>query len=405
MAECQGTIYTVRKGDTLWEIAQKNNLTVEAILNANPQINDPAKLQIGQEICLPTATPGPPPPAQCPGQYYTVQAGDSLYKIAQRFGTTVDAILRVNPQITDPNRLQVGQIICIPVGPPGPTPPPPPAQCPGQYYTVQAGDSLYKIAQRFGTTVDAILRVNPQITDPNRLQVGQIICIPVGLPCPGQLYTIQAGDTLFSIAQKFNVTVDAIIAANPGIDPNNLRIGQVICIPTGIPECPGIIYTIQAGDTLYNLAIRYNTTVSCILRFNPGLDPNRLQIGQRICIPTGPCDIVGKRCQILMRTNSAPLADGFGIYDYDANTVSVLATGLPDPESLGGMVYRVFVRDKASQQWQAATMYITPDGVWAGIVRLPKAIELYDFVYVSAEQRDSTSPIGVIVLRGDISKA
>ncbi len=369
----------------MYKIAQRYGTTVDAIVRVNPQITDPNRLQVGQIICIPVSLP-------CPGQLYTIQAGDTIFSIAQRFNVTVDAIIAANPGI-DPNNLRIGQVICIPTGPP----------CPGQLYTIQAGDTIFSIAQRFNVTVDAIIAANPGI-DPNNLRIGQVICIPTGPPCPGQLYTIQAGDTIFSIAQRFNVTVDAIIAANPGIDPNNLRIGQVICIPTELP-CPGIIYTIQAGDTLYNLAIRYNTTVSCILRFNPGLDPNRLQIGQRICIPTGPCDIVGKKCQILMRTNSAPLADGFGIYDFDANTVSVLATGLPDPESLGGMVYRVFVRDKATLQWQAATMYITPDGVWAGIVRLPKALELYDFVYVSAEQRDSTSPIGVIVLRGDISKA
>lgn len=211
MAKCPGTIYTVQKGDTLWNIAQKQGLSVETILNANPQIADPAKIQVGQEICLPTEVI-PPPPASCPGQIYTVVAGDSLYKIAQKFGTTVDAILRVNPQITDPNKIQVGQRICIPVaGPgPGPTPPPPPAFCPGQYYTIVAGDTLYKLAQRFGTTVDAIVRANPQITDPNKLQIGQVICIPTGPtpPCPGQLYTVQAGDTIFRIAQRFNVTVD-----------------------------------------------------------------------------------------------------------------------------------------------------------------------------------------------------
>ncbi|MDD4694356.1 MAG: LysM peptidoglycan-binding domain-containing protein, partial [Firmicutes bacterium] len=361
----------------------------------------PNNLRIGQVICIPGTGPIP-----CPGgTLYTIQAGDTLYSLAQRYNTTVDAIIRANPGI-DPNNLRIGQVICIPGT--GPIP------CPGgTLYTIQAGDTLYSLAQRYNTTVDAIIRANPGI-DPNNLRIGQVICIPgTGPgPCPGgTLYTIQAGDTLYSLAQRYNTTVDAIIRANPGIDPNNLRIGQVICIPRATleaesdPDCPGIIYTIRPGDTIYQLAIRYNTTVDRILRFNPGIDPNNLKVGQRICIPTGKDDIVGKRCQVLMRTSSAPRAEGFGIYDFDCNNVSALATGLPDPDSCGGMVYKLFVRERNTHKWHSATMYVSPDGVWSGIVRLPRALDMYDLVYVSAESRESTTPIGVVVLRGDITKA
>lgn len=399
---CEGTLYTIRAGDTLFSLAQRYNTTVDAIIRANPGI-DPSNLRIGQVICIPSSTPGPVP---CPGgTLYTIRAGDTLFALAQRYNTTVDAILRANPGI-DPNNLRVGQIICIPGT--GPVP------CPGgTLYTIRAGDTLFSLAQRYNTTVDAILRANPGI-DPNNLRVGQVICIPgTGpVPCPGgTLYTIRAGDTLFSLAQRFNVTVDAVLRANPGIDPNNLRIGQEICIPAATleiesrMECPGTIYTIRQGDSLYQLAIRYNTTVDRIMRFNPGIDPNNLQIGQRICIPTGTHDVSGKRCQVLMRTSSAPRAEGFGIYDFDCNNVSALAIDLPDPEGCGGRVYKMFVRERNTHHWHSATMYASPDGIWVGIVRLPRTLDMYDLVQISAESRESTSPIGVVVLRGDISKA
>jgi len=168
---------------------------------------------------------------QCPqGSFsYTIRPGDTFFILAQRFNTTVDAIQRLNPNV-NPNNLQIGQIICIP----GMAP----AQCPnGFFYTIRAGDTLFILSQRFGVSVQAIINANPGI-NPNNLQIGQRICIPGALPpplppCPnGFYYTIVAGDTLFLLAQRFNVSVQAIINANPGIDPNNLRIGQLICIPT-----------------------------------------------------------------------------------------------------------------------------------------------------------------------------
>lgn len=228
---------------------------------------------------------------RCPmGSFaYTIRSGDTFFVLASRFNTTVEAIMAINPGV-DPNRLQVGQIICIP----GAMPPPMPT-CPnGFFHVIRPGDTLFRLSQEFGVSVEAIMRANPGI-DPNRLQIGQRICIPRAVPptpsCPnGFFYTIRAGDTLFELSQRFNVSVQAIINANPGIDPNRLQIGQTICIPrpaTPMPPCPnGSFYAVRAGDTLFMIGQRFNVSVEDIIRANPGIDPNRLQIGQIICIPT-----------------------------------------------------------------------------------------------------------------------
>ncbi|MBW4828172.1 MAG: LysM peptidoglycan-binding domain-containing protein [Clostridiaceae bacterium] len=279
--------YTIRSGDTLFLLARRFNTTVQAITAINPGI-DPNNLQIGQVICIPGAMPPGPPP--CPnGFFYTIRQGDTLFNIGQRFNVSVEALLRANPGI-DPNNLQIGQVICIPGAmPPGPPP------CPnGFFYTIRAGDTLFNIGQRFNVSVEALLRANPGI-DPNNLQIGQVICIPRAMPpgpppCPnGFFYTIRAGDTLFNIGQRFNVSVEALLRANPGIDPNNLQIGQVICIPRPIPPIPpcrnGFFYVIRRGDTLFNISRRFNVSVEALIRANPGIDPNNLQIGQIICIP------------------------------------------------------------------------------------------------------------------------
>lgn len=122
----------------------------------------------------------PPPPA-CPGGVIvTVRPGDTLWLLAQRYGTTVSAITAANPQITDPNRLQVGQKICIPRA----GAPPPPVQPGERTYVVQPGDTLWNIARRFGVSLDQLIAANPQISDPNRLQPGQVIRIPEAAPAP-----------------------------------------------------------------------------------------------------------------------------------------------------------------------------------------------------------------------------
>jgi LysM repeat protein len=158
-------------------------------------------------------------------------------------------------------------------------------------YVIRPGDTYYSLARRFNTTVPAIVSANP-LVNPNALQIGQSICIPlrpIFPPCPeGNYYTIKAGDTLYSLVRFFRVSLDDLLEANPYINPNSLGIGQVICIPVATPPVtcgPGTFtYTIQPGDTLYSLARRFNTTVVSIIGLNPGINPTGLLIGERICI-------------------------------------------------------------------------------------------------------------------------
>ncbi|MDD3839486.1 MAG: M14 family metallopeptidase [Clostridia bacterium] len=97
-------------------------------------------------------------------------------------------------------------------------------------YTVKPGDTLYSIAQRFNTTISAILNINPQITNPALIMPGQKILIPDGA---SMKYTIQPNDTLYTIAQRFNITLNQLLAANPQItNPALIYPGQVINIPS-----------------------------------------------------------------------------------------------------------------------------------------------------------------------------
>ena len=168
------TYYTVRWGDTLYSIARSHGTTVQAIAQANG-ISNTSLIRVGQVLCIPSG-PTPPPPSD---SYYTVQWGDTLYSIARRYGTTVQAIAQAN-QIYNPSLIHVGQVLHIPGWGPPPSPPSPP---PATYYTVQRGDNLYRIARRFGTSVWAIVVAN-NISNPSLIYPGQVLLIPGEGPVP-----------------------------------------------------------------------------------------------------------------------------------------------------------------------------------------------------------------------------
>jgi len=216
-----GTSVTVVSGDTLLKIANRCGTTVSALRRANREIGSGSLIFPGQVLQLPGAILG------TDGGYfiYIVARGDTLRSLASRFGTTVDALLAANPDITNANVIYEGQRLKVysgPVTPPPNNPPPPPS---GQTYYAQRGDTLRKIAAKFNTTVDAILKVNPKITNPNLIYVGQAITIPADV----STYQVQKGDTLRIIANKFGTTVDALLALNPNIwNANLIYVGQVI---------------------------------------------------------------------------------------------------------------------------------------------------------------------------------
>ncbi len=174
------------------------------------------------------------------------------------------------------------------------------APCPvgAQPYIIKRGDTLYNLANRFDTTVPAIISANPSI-NPRMLMISQVICVPMRNgygPCPREnYYTIKWGDTLDKISEFFNISLDDLLEANPRLDPDRVVVGQVICIPLAIPPvtCPENTerYIIKSGDTFYSLASRFGVSIESIEVLNPGVNPDALLIGQPICIPLETIDV------------------------------------------------------------------------------------------------------------------
>jgi len=183
---------------------------------------------------VPTAAPAVVQEATGAAYRYVVRWGDTLFSIAQRFGVTVDAIKQANGLTSD--FIVVGQELIIPGGivpPPGGPPPSPGGPA---IHIVQPGENLFRIALRYDTTVEAIAEAN-HIVNPWFIYVGQELVIPSagGYPPPHGgphgTYVVQPGDTLYSIAVRFGTTVHALAVANNLPSPDMIYVGQILNVP------------------------------------------------------------------------------------------------------------------------------------------------------------------------------
>lgn len=161
---------------------------------------------------------------------YMVQSGDTLYSLAARYGTTVEAIMALNPTLSTPEQLQAGTQIKLPQGEAGTTP----IAGGGVEYIVQAGDDLGLIASKFGVSMDDIVRANG-LENPDFIYVGQKLIIPTeggtSAPPSGKVHVVRPGETLLMIAEMYGTTPEALAQANGLVNPNWIYVGQTLQIP------------------------------------------------------------------------------------------------------------------------------------------------------------------------------
>ena len=224
-------MYTVVSGDTLSKIARKYNTTVKAIKDLNYLTTD--NLTIGQVIRIPEMYT-PEEEMYMPSFInYTVKKGDSLYTIAKTYNIDINTLKKDNSLTS--NIINVGQILKIRTDEENIEI----EECFGEdyippetdnsiNYVVKSGDSLYKIANKYNTSVSVIMNLNNLKT--SNLSIGQTLKIPVSESGGNTIvYTVKSGDNLYSIARKYNTTVDAIKKKN-NLKTNNLSIGQKLQI-------------------------------------------------------------------------------------------------------------------------------------------------------------------------------
>jgi len=196
---------------------------------------------------------------------YKVVAGDTLYSIANKLDTSVSELKKLN-NLTS-NTLSIGQSLKIPtkVVDVGDT----------ELYQVKSGDTLYSIANKYNIGVNELKAINDLVN--NNLSIGQLLTVPSGLSLVNS-YVVEKGDTLYSIAKNFDISVNKLKEYN-NLSSNLLSVGQKILIP--IEE--DTTYVVKSGDTLYSISREYNTTVDNLKRLN-NLTSNTLSVGQILIV-------------------------------------------------------------------------------------------------------------------------
>jgi len=231
----------------------------------------------------------------------------------------------------------------------------------GDYYVVQKGDSLWSIANKFGLTVTQIKELN-NLTN-NTIKVGQALKISTSeeeiIPEDYLIYKVQKGDSLWFIANKYNTTVQTLLKIN-NLDNNNLTINQQLLVPKSGNITNDTTYTVKNGDTLYSIASKNNISVDDLKNAN-NLTSNILNIGDVLIIPTSSTGEVNYIVQ--KGDNLYNIAKKYGttindIKDLNNLTSNILQIGqiLKIP---GSTNYNTYIVQKGDTLWQIANKYGT----------------------------------------------
>lgn len=294
--------YAVQSGDTLWGIANKHDITVNNLKQFNGLTSD--TIYVGQVLKLKqqstTQQESSQPSQSNSSDFYTVKAGDSLWKIAIGNDLTVNHLKQMNNLTT--NTIYVGQQLRIKEG-----------QTNSQLsesnsqnkqsdqnagtYTVKAGDTLWSIANGHDTTVSALKQNNHLTSD--TIYVGQVLSLSQSTlknaysqsntsaqssSLNGETYTVKAGDTLWSIANANDMTVTQLKQKND-LKNNTIYIGQTLDVSSAKPASTSATtlttYTVKSGDSLWRIASANGTTVNRLKALN-NLSSDLIYAGQQL---------------------------------------------------------------------------------------------------------------------------
>ena len=245
--------------------------------------------------------------------YYTVQSGDTLSGIANRYSTTVNHLASLN-DISNPNRIYVGQRLLVRQQASSQTNTNTSSNTANTSssatgtYTVQFGDTLSGIANKFGTNYESLASLN-NISNPNRIYVGQVLKLSANSTTANSThqvttsttsagsYTVKAGDSLSAIAARYGMSYETLARLNNIANPNRIYVGQVLRLGSGSTSTVSNVvnhstassagsYTVKSGDSLSAIAARYGMSYETLARLNNISNPNRIYVGQTLNLGT-----------------------------------------------------------------------------------------------------------------------
>lgn len=282
--------YTVKHGDTLFQIANKLGLSVaelKALNQLKADIIYPGQQLVSQVAHEKPETPAAKPQEQKPSSNYQVQRGDSLYKISSQFGMSIAELKSLNK--LDSDIIYPGQKLITKNGtitqPEVENTAKPPVVAPVQNessanYTVKSGDTLYSIATKLGISVSQIKDINQLRTDiiyPGQVLVTKKVVVVNEKPVQNNVvnpnYMVKSGDTLYKIATSAGVTIAQLKDWN-NLNSDIIFVGQALVMKANtqvqvkekITQPTG--YTVKSGDTLYSIARNNGITVTQLLEWN-----------------------------------------------------------------------------------------------------------------------------------------
>ncbi|MFL5732643.1 MAG: LysM peptidoglycan-binding domain-containing protein [Chloroflexia bacterium] len=372
MSAYADSTYKVQPGDNLITIASRFGVSVDAIVAANA-LPSRSTIYTGQVLVIPSSGSNPAPPPRTGQTSYKVQSGDTLGGIAVRYGVTTDAIARANG--LNGNAIYAGQTLVIPAAgsppPPANTPVPPKPAAPAApgTYVVQAGDSIIRVAARLGVTQQALAAANG-LQPFDGLRIGQVLKIPGQGQAQGTPQPPQAPTATPQPRPTAPATSSTPAAGQPTTTPQPVTSAQ------GAQPGKPVQYAVQRGDSLSSIAAKFNTTVDALVDLNKLTDRNYVYVGQVLTIVQGNDQSNNPPAAVPTAEPTPPMGE-FGPKWVDVNISTQLmtayegqtpvfsaraSTGVPRHPTVEG-TYRIYAKYRSTKMegGQGAEYYNIPD--------------------------------------------